>query len=40
MQWDRHVQCSRHICSGVCANSVTCIYTSVSGHTVDNSEFI
>ena len=34
------MQCGRHICAGVCASNVECIYNSAPGHTVDCSEFI
>ena len=34
------MQCGKHTCSGVYANDVKCMYTSVSGHIVDCSEFI
>ena len=40
MQWDKYVQCGRHICSGAYANNVKCMYTSAPGHIVDCSEFI
>ena len=40
MQWERHVQCRRHIYSGVHANNMNCIYISGSGHIVNCSEFM
>ena len=40
MQWDRDVQCGRFTCSRACANNVKCMYTNISGHTVDCSEFM
>ena len=40
VQWDIHVQCGRHIYSEAFANNVECMYTGVSGHIVDNIEFI
>ena len=33
-------ECGRYICSGVYANNVKCLYTSVTGHIVKCSEFI
>ena len=40
VQWDKCVQCGRHICSGAYANNVNYINTSVPGHIVYCSEFI
>ena len=40
MQLDKHVHCGKHICSGAYANNVKYMYTSVSCHIVDCSEFI
>ena len=37
---DIHVLCGRHFCSGTFANNVKCMFTSVSGHIVDCSEFL
>ena len=33
------MRCDRHICSGVYANNVKCIYTSALGHNVDCNDF-
>ena len=35
VQWDKYVQCGRHICSGAYASNVKCMYTSAPGHTAD-----
>ena len=40
VQWDMYVQCGKHICSGVYANNVKCMYTSASGHVFECTEFI
>ena len=40
LQVDRPVQCGRHICSEAYANNEKYMYTSVSDHIVDCSEFI
>ena len=35
VQWDIYMQWGMHICSGVYASNVKCMYTSVSDHSVD-----
>ena len=40
MQWDRHVQCGRIICSGAYANNLKSMYASISGDIGDYSVFI
>ena len=40
VQWDKYIQCDRHICSGEYASDVKCMYTSVPGLIMDCSEFI
>ena len=40
VQGNMHVQGGRHICLGVYANNMICMYTDVSGHIVDCSDFI
>ena len=40
VQWDKYVQCGRHICSRVYASNVGCMFTGDPGHTVHCNEFI
>ena len=40
MQWDIHMQCGRHICSGAYVINVKCMYTSACGDFIDYIEFI
>ena len=39
LQWNKYVQCGRHVCSGAYANNVKCRLCSTYGHIVDCSDF-
>ena len=40
VQWDMHMQCGGHICSGEYDNNAKCMYSSTCGHIIDCTEFI
>ena len=40
VQWDIHMKCSGHICSGANVNNVKCMYTKTCGDIVSYIEFV